>query len=277
MQTQFIALSGLPRAGSTVFTDILAQNPKIEVSSTSVLHMVLTSIRRDFTCASIAQAEPQDVITAKAEKAVKAFLQSYKVNDDKYYIDKGRAWPNEYEFLERLGLKPKIVLMIRDVRDAYASMEKLYRKGYLNLSVMRQGDPALEELQGMPYRMEQIHKYVFETPLNAMRDLLDRGLGDNVLWIRHEDLASDPSGTLDKFYEFTEIPVFDEHDFNHIEHVTVEDDRHNGIVGLHDINTKLHAPEHDYEEVLGKRLSDKIYQDNRWLFDVFYEEEGQSG
>ena len=46
------------------------------------------------------------------------------VSDKPYYLDKNRLWGSYYDLLNMIVPNPRIVIMVRDLRAIYASMEK---------------------------------------------------------------------------------------------------------------------------------------------------------
>ena len=69
--------------------------------------------------------------------------------------------------------------------------------------------------------------------------------------MRFEDLTGDPELTLRRIYQFLGEEQF-EHDFDHVEQVTWEDDRAHGYVGLHEIRSKVEGVPVCWPEILGE-------------------------
>lgn len=269
MAIPFYCLSGLPRSGSTVFSDMLCQNPEIEISSTSALCNTLNAIRGVYTVESQALAENRDIVIKKASKATSAFIQAYKCDPDKIYIDKSRGWPAFYEFLSTLGFEPKMIFTIRDLRGIYASFESLYRKGGFELTRFK--DKYSDRVHTMADRQRLNSELPLEHNLRVLSDFISRGLKDKALWIRYEDFTQDPIREIDRFYSFTGIKKC-HHYTSGIRHVVQEDDRQYGQPGLHDIDPAIRKSKEDYEEILGKELSDSIRDRQLWFYKMFYEE-----
>ena len=64
-------------------------------------------------------------------------------------------------------------------------------------------------------------------------------------------LTSNPEQTLKSIYLFLEEDYYN-HDFNHVEQLTSEDDEIHGFVNLHKIRNKVEPVKSKAEEVLGK-------------------------
>ena len=50
------------------------------------------------------------------------------VSDKPYHLDKNRLWGSYYPLLNMIVPNPRIVIMVRDLRVLYASMEKSLEK-----------------------------------------------------------------------------------------------------------------------------------------------------
>jgi sulfotransferase len=91
---------------------------------------------------------------------------------------------------------------------------------------------------------------------------------DNFLFIRYEDLCTNPEAQLKRIYQYLEVPYF-QHDYNYISQITVEDDTVHGIYGDHTIRNKLGMLPDDSREILGDYTCEWIYNNCQWFFDIF--------
>jgi hypothetical protein len=71
-----------------------------------------------------------------------------------------------------------------------------------------------------------------------------------------------------KIYEYLGLTYY-QHDFDHIEQVTKEDDEVYGAFGDHVIRTKLEPVRSKAKELLGKDVTDWIYTNYKWFYDTF--------
>lgn len=266
MTNKIIFMSGLPRSGSTLLMNILAQNPKIQPSGTSGLIEVVQGMRNQYTQSNNVKAHDEIEMDTRFKAACKAAIEGWAQGDGEIYIDKSRAWPQHFEFLENIGLKPYIIVTIRDLRAVLSSMEKLYRNNSLRIDPVSGNTTTKNRVQvwggGVP---------VGESA-NQIEDVFTRGLKDKICFVKYEDLVIKPFKVLSEIYEYIEEPEY-QHEFNEIKQVTQEDDRLHGIPDLHVIRPELKAVPVDWEEVLGKELSDGIVQGAPWFYERFYKEE----
>src|SRR5277367_3741637 len=132
MKKRIYLLAGLPRSGSTLLSNILAQHPQIYVTPTSGIVDMLVQVRNAWDRNDAFQATERSLSEASKERVLRAMLEAYfAVTDRPICLDKNRYWP---EFLEMAaGLvggreHVKVLVTVRDLRDVLASFEQLYRK-----------------------------------------------------------------------------------------------------------------------------------------------------
>ncbi len=81
------------------------------------------------------------------------------------------------------------------------------------------------------------------------QSILDK-TAQNFLFIRYEDLCTNPKPQVDSIYRFFGLEPF-EHNYEHIPQITIEDDTVHGIYGDHIIRNTLGMLPDDSKEVLG--------------------------
>ena len=261
--------SSLPRSGSTLIQNILAQNPKIYSSPTSGLFGFIDAARTIYSSTPEFKAQDEQ----EMEKAYKGFLKAgiygyyNAITDRPYVIDKCRAWKSESEFINFFDPKPKIICMIRDLRGVFASVEKKYRQNpQLNLGTADWGvlrgtnsNKRLEHFSNTP---------PIGPAVDRLYDSILMGTHENVLFVRYEDLTQNPTKELKRIYSYLELPYF-EHDFNNVEQITQEDDTIHGVFGDHIIRKKVEYKEPDFREVLGEKGCDMIIEAYPWFYELF--------
>ncbi len=123
--------SSLPRAGSTMLQNILAQNPDIYATPTSGVLELVYGARENYSNSPEFKAQDKDLMRkgylAFCKEGMDAFYNA--ITNKKYVIDKSRGWGIHFDMLEAIrSEKPKIICMVRDLRDIFASMEGNFRK-----------------------------------------------------------------------------------------------------------------------------------------------------
>lgn len=261
--------SSLPRAGSTLFQNIMGQNPEFYVTPTSGVLELLYSARHNYTNSPEFKAQDADQMKSGfinfCHSGIFGFFNG--VTDKKYVLDKSRGWGIHYGFLNSFYPEPKIICMVRDLRAIFASMEKNFRKnqhldsGLVNHSTMK-GTTTEKRIdiwaQGQPVGLA----------IERLFQIFKEGIDKKMLFIKYEDLAENPGQQMKRVYDYLELPYF-EHDFNNIMQLTQEDDSIYGIYGDHQIRKKLEPLRPDWKEVLGTTASQWIKNNYKWFYDEF--------
>ena len=123
--------SSLPRSGSTILQNILAQNPDIYATPTSGVLELIFAARANYTNSAEFKAQDAELMQKGFIGFCKEGMRGYYegITDRKYIIDKSRGWGIHYDFLKFIrNEEPKIICMVRDLRDIFASMENNFRK-----------------------------------------------------------------------------------------------------------------------------------------------------
>ena len=245
-------LGGMPRSGSTLLANILAQNPRIHSTCTSGCMDVLFGVRAQWPNLIEHKASPPSDETQ--QRVFRAILEAYHADkEEPIVIDKCRGWVSLIETAEyALDRKVKILVPVRDLRDVLASFEKLWRKHRDAKYVLGEGENyvGFQSIEGrLNWWMRQ--DQVVGLSVSRIIDAKRRGLESRMHYVDYDELTHEPEDTMEAIYEFLEEEVY-EHNFDNIEQVTDEDDRVHGIPGLHTIQPTLKASRPQYTKILGK-------------------------
>lgn len=261
--------SSLPRAGSTLIQNILAQNPLIHSTPTSGIFEIYQGIRTIYTNSLEFKAQDEDLM----EKGYKALLKEgiygfyNAITDRPYVIDKSRGWGMDYKFIDFYDPNPKIICMVRDLRSVFTSLEKKYRKN----PQKDLGIANWQDLTGTTTDKRVVH-WSNNVPIAPALDRLYQALLEdihhNILFVKFEDLCNYPTREIKRIYEYLEIPEYT-HNFNDIPQFTHEDDSMYGVFGDHVIKNKLEILKEDYLEVLGETGCKLITDNYRWFYEAF--------
>jgi sulfotransferase len=255
MSTTIHFISGLPRSGSTLLANLLAQNPRFHSTATSGILEILFLVRNSWDKVLEFRAAV-DRVENEAEKirVLRGILQAYHSERGRPVVfDKSRSWLAHLELAEKLLERPaKVLVPVRDVREVLASFERLWR-GTAATGQVAQEANNYAEFQTIKGRCDVWMRgdQPVGLALNRIKDALHRGFADRMHFVRFEQLTQNPGPTLRAIYDFLGEPWF-EHDFNNVAQVTAEDDRVFGFPDLHTIRAKVEPVPIRWPEILGE-------------------------
>ena len=269
MMEKLFFQSSLPRAGSTMLQNILAQNPDVYATPTSGVLELIYGARANYSSSPEFKAQDTELMKqgylSFCKNGVEGFFNA--ITDKKYVVDKSRGWGVHYGFLNEVFPEPKIICMVRDLRDIFCSMEKNFRKSqYKDMGIVNHA-----ELKGTttPKRIDiWANSQPVGMAIERLTEIFRQGINEKILFIRYEDLCLYPDATMMKIYNYLEIPHF-QHDFENIEQVTKEDDEIYGMFGDHTIRKSLELTPSTANKVLGTDVTEWIYSNYRWFYDTF--------
>ena len=261
--------SSLPRAGSTLLQNILAQNPEFHATPTSGVLDLLLAARGVYTNLPEFKAQDRNITGKALNGYYRAGLEGYfnSITNKPYIIDKCRGWSINYDFLNAFYENPKIICMIRDPRDIFTSMENNYRKNQdLDIPIV-----DITKLRGTTVE-KRIDYFAANMPVglafDRMRDAVSQNIHKNMLFIKFEDLTENPQAEMNKVYDYLGLPRF-EHDFNNVEQITQENDSIHGPFGDHKIRREVKPIKSKAIEMLGAPACQWIRKNYDWFYNEF--------
>lgn len=263
--------SSMPRSGSTLFQNLMGQNPDFYVTPTSGVLELVFGARANYTNSPEFKAQDTELMATGFKEFCKQGMLGYynAITDKKYVLDKSRGWGVYRPFLNEFYPDPKIICLVRDLRSVVASYEKIYRKNPLK------HDPIRDDSTG---RGTIVHKRVDEwmdttatigRAVERIAETQRLGHDDKILYVKYEELCLNPELEMKRIYEYLGVDYF-QHDFENIEQITVEDDEVYGLTSdLHTIRKALRLDQPDYKQVLGQDICNWLYQNYTWYFERF--------
>lgn len=274
MENKTIFLSGLPRSMSTLMANILANNNKISGGFTSPLLEYLYGARANYSTVSEVKSALTDDIMHESflnfcREGINGYAKIMVGGTENIYLDKSRGWIYYSEFLRELYPDAKIIVMVRDIRSILSSFEKKWRD---NPSILDNNDiPAKQQFITIDQR---VNTWLDIPPLGLSLKRLYNAIQtktiDNMMVVKAEDLCKSPESTMRKVYDFIE-EEYCELDYYNIQQRTIENDRISdfGIYGDHKIRPKVELLKKDYDEFLGKDISNNIRTNYKWFYETF--------
>lgn len=271
MEQKLFFQSSMPRSLSTMFQNILAQNPDFHVTPTDGSLELVFGARANYTSSPEFLAQDSELMA----KAFKSFcyngLMGYAgaLTDKPYLMIKSRGWGAYRGFLNEFYPNPKIICMVRNLKDVVASYEKIFRKNQLTHDSIRNDAEA---------RGTTVYKRIDEwmdgrntigRAVERILGIISEGYDNKILFVKAEDLCLYPDTEMTRIYEYLEVPHF-KHDFDNIEQVTQEDDTVYGLTkDLHTIRPKLTPMPSDADAIIPKDALNWLYEKYKWYYDKF--------
>ena len=219
---QFVALSGLPRTGSTLLSSILSQNPLIHAEGNSAVCQLMWDMQQSVFNSEQIKASNKDLI----DKLVKPIPHTYYSNVTKSIIvDKCRSWAlsANMQMLNRyFDNAPKVIVLVRPMAEIVASFMSLRKEnGWQDCEAGLLDDgsePIMRSLAGVEWARKNNN--------------------GEFLFVTYDDLVDDTQKTLDRIYKHCGWQIF-EHNLESIVNTHKEDDAIYGLVGQHDIRPQI--------------------------------------
>jgi len=228
----------MPRSGSTLLQNLLAQCPRHHCTPTNDGLLDLLCTVRDvwmqrptFIAQGLKQIEPR--VVASMHGMVEGFY-ARELSLGKHVFDKSRGHLSKIELLEAvLGRKIKVIVPIRDIRDVVASFEKLYRKSFVTDHPLSGNDVYRTlTVRGRAERLCSID-HTIGYVVNCLQDAFERGLQDRLVIVPYHELTHRPIETVKRVCEECGVESFT-CDPNNVVQMVKEDDTVYGM-GLHEV------------------------------------------
>ena len=253
-------ISGLPRAGSTLLCNILAQNPKIHVGPTNGLLQILNVIKENWTDITEFKTQGLNTVTPRIRTLLKGAIEGFyadEINKNLIIFDKDRGWVNDIELIEEvLGVDVKIIVNVRDIKDIVASFEKLTRKNPL-LKNHLYGDKINQQSIYSRSNSVLVPGGVIGRPYNSIIDAFTKGYESRLLIVPFTSLTTNPEIVMNDLMASLDMEPF-EYSFTNMTQILSEDDSLYGLPGLHDIKLDVTPIESTAIETLGPQICSEI-------------------
>ena len=226
-------LAGLPRAGNTILTSILNQNPDICCTPNSITLEIMKDLFL-LKQTDVFQNFPDHKSLDNVLSAV--FDNYYKDWKYKYIIDRGPAGTEGNLQLVKKHLDPniKIIFLVRPILEVLASWIDWANKTPDNY-LKRVGSPA-QACHELMNKDGQIMK-----ELKCMNHLLKPENKHHVLFVDYDEIVDKPQETINRIYKFLNIPKY-KHRFKNFKQIKVNGLKYDDTIfgkDMHTIKTKF--------------------------------------
>jgi sulfotransferase len=258
---QLYFISGLPRSGSTLITNLLKQNPQVHGESVSSLSSVFASVNASWNSieANIEYRNDQAKLGV-----LNGILDGYYSHIQKPIVfDKDRGWVPLIGQLEAVLQKQvKMIICVRNPAEILTSFERMRKENPLFFT---RADQSLREGSNIASRA-----YYYAGPEGALglshrnlKDAITMGYIDRFLFIDYNRFCNSPRSQTKRIYEFFELPAF-EHNFEKIEQTENYNDLAIGLPNLHKVKSSLEKTTVNCVEYLGLDLYEQYNREIFW-------------
>ena len=269
MSAQFIGVTGLPRAGSTLLCQLLAMHPEIDCEGlSSPLCNALLAMRRIVSDDQFMLSQLDGTFETsygKFQSAMTGFLRGWTQGAGKrMVVDKNRAWLHCIELLLHLAPEARLLVCVRELGQIYGSIEAQHQHTILLDFIDHLADYdrfgradvlfAKDKAIGAPL-----------VSLHAVPDL-PRAVRERLYFVRFEDMMAQPAACMASIFAWLGLPPVTL-DFNQLPVLGIESDSHYHMKYRHRQGTSFkQAGRHE----IPPRIQAQIENSCRWFYDAYY-------
>jgi sulfotransferase len=271
MSPKFVGVTGLPRAGSTLLCQLLAQHPEIDSEGhSSPLCNTLLGMRRlvsddTFFLSQLDQGFERTY--AHLTSAMRGFLQGWYHDCERpVVVDKNRAWLHAIEFLLHLEPDAKLIVCLRELGQIYGSIEAQHQRTILIDFIDHLADYDRLGRADMLFAKDK----AIGAPLVSLHAVVDlpKAVKERLYFLRFEDLMARPTACMAHLYAWLGVSPFD-FDPERIAPGPAESDSHYRMKYPHARTARI-APPRRHE--IPERIQAQIRSVCGWFYQLYYPE-----
>src|SRR5437868_5785732 len=189
MQANIHFISGLPRAGSTLLSAILRQNPRFRAGMTGPVGSLVEAMLRNM---SMSNETAIFISDAQREALLRAVFATFyaEVPAGDVVFDTNRLWCTKLPLLATLFPQARVICCVRDIPWIFDSIERLIRRNKFQPSGIFNFEPG-----GNVYsRIDALgsNTGMVGYAWHALREAFFGEQHDRLLVVTYETLVSDP-------------------------------------------------------------------------------------
>jgi sulfotransferase len=230
-------ISGLPRAGSTLLSALLKQNPRFHAHMSGPLGTIFDALLGAMSGRSEFSLFISDAQRARILRGI--FTDFYADTAAEVVFDTSRAWCSRLPALKTLFPDAKMIVCVREIGWIIDSIERLIQKNAFQPSSIfnfQTGGTVFTRANGVAAPDGLVgHAY------DAVKEAFYGEDAHRLLLVQYETLVSRPAEALAAIYAFIGEPGFS-HEFKNIQFDAAEFDARAGTPGLHTVHPDIRAP-----------------------------------
>jgi sulfotransferase len=234
MKLHFI--SGLPRAGSTLLSAVLRQNPRFHADVSSPVKGLVSTLMP-----SLSEQEFEPVMDdGFRQRALRGLFEAYHgQRPEPVVFDTNRLWTGHLPLLGELFAGSRVICCVRDIGWVLDSVERMLALNPSRMSSIFRFQRLDTVYQRVELMMNPGDGFV-GLPLTNLREAWFSRFAQALVVVPYEHLTAQPERTVRALYEALGEPWF-AHDFEALDFDSPERDARLGMPGLHHVHPRLEA------------------------------------
>jgi len=269
MIPQFVGVTGLPRAGSTLLCQLLAQHPEIHCDGhSSPLCNTMLGIRRMVSDDTFFLSQLDNAFEnsyAHLASAMQGFLRGWNQDcQKKAVVDKNRAWLHAVELLLHIEPKAKLIVCLRELGQIYGSIEAQHQSTILLDFIDHLADFDRFGRADMLFAKDK----AIGAPMISLHAVPDlpKKVQEHLYFVRFEDMLEQPVACMSHLYAWLELSPF-KIDPDNLQLGIQESDSHYHMKYTHKQSKRITKPRrHD----IPPRIQDQIESACSWYYQLYY-------
>ncbi len=232
---KFHFISGLPRAGSTLTSALLRQNPRFHAGMTGPVAGLFEGVINQVSAGSEISTMVND--EQRARILLGLFDSYYADRDEPVIFDTSRSWTAQLPALMQLFPESKVICLVRDVAWIMDSMERQFRNNAFENTRLFNNAAERSTVYTRVEAMAGSNRLV-GFPWHALREACYSEYADRIVLVDYDLLVNRPTEILPLLYEFLGEETF-EHDFDNVQYDSAQFDNQLGLDGLHRVHEQV--------------------------------------
>jgi sulfotransferase len=266
-----IFVTGLPRSGSTLLCQILANHPDVFCDGmTSPLFGMIENFRNFISKDHVYLSRlDQDFETnyQRTENLYKSFFSGWldDHHNKRFVVDKNRGWLRNLKTLFMLEPDSKVLINIRDLTQIFGSIEKNHEKTML----LGFGDDLPQHSADSRANILFSESGVVGSCLKSLNIFLNEypeSIRSQCYFVDYKNLVSNPEYTVDNIFKFCGLQNY-KIDFDNLIKTKQESDSHYSMKWSHKTTNKIKEINcHQINPAIESEIKERF----KWYYDIFY-------
>lgn len=236
-------ISGLPRSGTTLLSNILNQNTNFYSGPNSPVINIMFATE-NFKNDDMYKAYPR---SGSLNRITSSIIYNFYFDDKQPIVfDKNRGWVGYIDYIKQyITPNPKIICTVRSVKDVLTSFITLFQKNnypkdsFINRTKIHENDSDI--------CMTLLTTGIVGVSIRQLIDGFNKH-PNNILFVHYDDLVENTEKTLKNIYKFINED-FITHTLEVKEQYSVNDDVYK-LHGMHTVRNKIEKISKKAEDIL---------------------------